>query len=521
MYQVNRMISSITVVRGRIHPGLLASVLVAGCAIDFGSSPVVPPDSWDDPADTAGEMEAESDADDIEEEDLDATDEGCDPGGSNDYCDGGILMRCNATGTGFVEVPCSPGICIEEIFAHCIGMGIHNVDDTDLLCAGTSGLGPAEIPADTVWVVFDTDTGAILAGNDDLTEIDAIRSAGLGDIGGYVFSHQDQPGSAPALGILSLTHLTVPPEVGFVAMGPRAGVVLVCGPVVVEGLTGSFALPFSSVSETPVPGAAGGMGGRPDSTAYGGGPGGGGEGGHVSSILTLRAGGGGGSHGEAGGRGGSYGAATGGAGGAAYGVTNLVPLTAGSGGGSGGVATEPACSSMGGSGGGAFLLASNLSIEVLPGGAIDVSGGGGSGGMACTSDGAGGAGGGAGGGMLLESPVVIVQGHLTAVGGGGGAGSRDVDAAGISGRDGLLVLGTAAGGQAAGFGTKGGDGGSPGFGNGENGADSSGVSEPYMGGGGGGDGIIRINGIDVDLEEASLHPVRGSALFSLGDLILF
>ncbi|MBW2260802.1 MAG: hypothetical protein JRG91_02430 [Deltaproteobacteria bacterium] len=506
----------------RFPPGSALIVLLsAGCALNFGTDPVQPPDGWTDVLDHAGEtgdvvVEDGPDAEDVIEDDE--VSPGCDPGGSDDFCDGSTLMRCNTDGTAYVSVSCSPGVCIEETHAHCMDMDVHNVDDDSLLCAGTSGLGPDEVPDNRTWVVYFTDTGEIRAYNEDFSENTQIRGSGDGDVGGIVYTQQDQPDGAPPLGILSLSSLTVPPGVGFAAIGTRAAVLLVCGPVLVEGLAGSFALPADTITGLPVPGAAGGIGGLPAVNPDGGGTGGGGVGG---IAFTYRGGGGGGGHGAAGGSGGGLGTATGGAGGGSYGAADLVPLTAGSGGGSGADPYDASCSSEGGSGGGAMLIASTVSIDVAASGSIEMGGAAGTGGMGCSSGGAGGAGGGSGGGLLLESPTVTVLGYLLAAGGGGGAGSPGTGEPGARGLEGIAAVGTATGGEGAGLGTSGGSGGNPSTGGGQNGQNGTLGVAIFMGGGGGGDGIIRINALAVDVTEARLHPLSGSGLFSTGDLALF
>lgn len=504
---------------GRLHIAALSVLLVPGCAISFSTAPVPTPDGDDDVEDAFEDLEIEPDAvGDPDAADSEEEPTGCDPGGSDDHCDGNTLMRCNAEGTAFIEVDCSPGICLDDFHAHCMGMDVSNVDDDSLLCAGTSGLGPLEIPTYAAWVMFVTDTGLVMASDEEFVLPTIIRENGEGVIDGIAYTQQEQPGGAPTLGILSVSELHVPEGVGFVAMGPLAGVVLSCGPVLVEGLAGSFALPADTFEETPVPGAAGGLGGIAPAAPDGGGPGGGGMGG---MVFSYRGGGGGGAHGGAGGGGGSLGTASGGPGGTAYGATDLVPLTAGSGGGAGADPYDAACSSEGGSGGGAFHIASASSIEVTAGGSIDVGGGGGTGGMACSSGGAGGGGGGAGGGLLLEAPVVTVAGYLLAAGGGGGSGSSSDALGGTDGTQGVAALGTALGGFSSGMGTRGGDGGSPASGVGLDGGDGTLGVEIYMGGGGGGDGIVRINGLEVNVSEALLHPAFDSDLFSTGELLLF
>jgi hypothetical protein len=503
----------------RFLPGLaLIAITGAGCALKFGTDPVQPPDGWEDALDHTEEIEEEP-LDDVTDAVVDVEDDeiatACDPGGSDDYCDGHVLMRCNTEGTGFAPISCAPGVCVADIFAHCRDMDVHNVDDDTLLCASVAGLGPANVPSDRTWVVYFTDSGELRAYSEDFSENTTIRASGEGDVGGIVYTQQDQPDGAPPLGILSLSELAVPAGVGFAAVGTRAAVILVCGPVLVEGLAGSFALPADTISGVPVPGAAGGIGGLPTVSPDGGGTGGGGTGG---VAFTYRGGGGGGGHGATGGTGGSLGTASGGAGGAAHGAVDLVPLTAGSGGGSGADPYDAACSSEGGSGGGALLVASTVSIEIAEGGSIEMGGAAGTGGMACTSGGAGGAGGGSGGGLLLEAPTVTVRGYLLAAGGGGGAGSPATGEEGARGIEGVAAVGTATGGTGTGLGTNGGSGGSPATGSGQNGQNGTLGVVIYMGGGGGGDGIIRINALDVDVTEATLHPQPSSGLFSTGSL---
>ncbi len=505
----------------RFLPGsALIALLAAGCAIGFGTDPVLPPDGWEDVLDHVEEADedvAEDSGDDGEDIEDDESVSDCDPGGSDDFCDGHVLMRCNTDGTAFVPVSCAPGICVEDVFAHCRDMDVHNVDDDALLCAGTKGLGPGDVPENRTWLVYFTDSGELRAYSEDFSENTAIRASGDGDVGGIVYTQQDQPDGAPPLGILSLSELAVGPGLGLAAIGTRAAVILVCGPVTVEGLAGSFALPADTISGLPVPGAAGGIGGLPAVSPDGGGTGGGAVG---SVAFTYRGGGGGGGHGAAGGGGGSLGTAAGGAGGAAHGNPELVPLTAGSGGGAGADPYDGSCSSEGGSGGGAMLIASTVSIEVTESGSIEMGGAAGTGGMGCTSGGAGGAGGGSGGGLLLEAPSVIVRGYLLAAGGGGGAGSPGTGEPGARGLEGVAAVGTATGGEGAGLGTSGGSGGNPSSGGGQNGQNGTLGVGIYMGGGGGGDGIIRINAIEVDVSEARLHPLPASGLFSTGPLSL-
>jgi hypothetical protein len=501
-------------------PLALLALLSTACAVDFDRSAVSPPDDAFEDGDT----------DEITEvvDDTDAGDRTiaepvptCDPAGADDHCEVNTLKRCNGEGTGFVEVDCHPGICIEDLYAHCIGMEVSNLDDPSLLCAGTRSLGPLDIPPDKVWIGFDPSSGQITAFDEDLDFLTStiIRESGLGDIGGIVYSRQEQPGGAPGLGIFSLASFEIPPGVGVLAMGSRAGVILACGPIIVEGILGSPAVPTALLSGFPIPGAAGGTGGQPSDTPDGGGESGGTAG---SENSGWSGGGGGGAHGGDGGTGGSLGSATGGSGGTAYGAADLIPLTAGSGGGSGADAWSETCSSEGGSGGGALLVASTVSVHVLPGGSIDVSGSAGHGGMACLSGGgAGGGGGGSGGGLLVEAPEVRIQGYLLASGGGGGAGSPGAGVPGQDGQDGLASVGTARGGVAAGTGTAGGSGSDPASGHAQSGTDGVPFSTYYMGGGGGGSGIIRINGLSIDISSATLHPSPSSGLFSTGDLGFF
>lgn len=515
---------------------LLACLTATGCVFGFDTPAVQQRDAGDADEDVILDGDAEDaddpDADPAEDPDGDEMDvptddavgdvieDGgeaeavtCDPGGEDDHCDDNSLMRCNAAGDGFTEFPCEDRICVQDPAARCTVMGVHNVDDDTLLCAGTAGITALDIPEGMVWVALLTDTGEVYAFNDDLSEIHNIRTPGEGDVDGRVFTVQEQPGEAPTLGILSLSELQVPAGTGFLSIGDRAAAILVCGPVVIDGAMSASAVPSTILPHTPGPG------GQPGGTFFspdGQGPGGGEAG---TASLACTAGGGGGSHGGSGGSGGDAAEATGGVPGATYGPLDLLPLTAGSGGGAGGAPDGYDCAGEGGEGGGALLLASSVSIHVSTTGGLDAGGGAGRGGLGCgeTVGGGGGGGGGSGGAILLEAPLVTIEGFLLAAGGGGGAGAASGLVKGMDGTNGVLAVGPAQGGTGSLLGTGGGWGGFPLSGDAEDGIDTDCSTLLHAGGAGGGDGILRINGMSIEISSALLHPGWDSGLLSTGD----
>ncbi len=507
----------------RMLTALAATTLSVGCLFGFDDRAVTRPDT--DSVDVTDaildldwpDLDATDivDEDAIEDPDMDGDEPeavSCDPGGADDHCDGNVLERCTATGDSFLEYPCVDRICVQDPAARCAQMGVHDVVDGSLLCAGTSGLVASDIPEGMTWVALLTDTGEIFAFNDDLTELHAIRPAGEGDHGGRVFTVQEQADGAPELGIMSLSEIELPQGHGFFTIGARAAVVLSCGPVVIAGAMSAAAIPRSVLPY--MPGAGGGTGGTMDAPA-GLGSGGGGAGG---AIGTCTSGGGGGSHGGRGGSGGALPAIEGGEPGSVHGETQLVPLTAGSGGGAGGQPEGAKCAGEGGQGGGALLLASAVSIDVLVTGGIDAGGGAGLGGQGCgpSMGGGGGGGGGSGGAVLIEAPVVTILGYLLAAGGGGGAGAASDAIDGHDGTDGVLAWGPAQGGVGSLMGAGGGWGGLPLTGDAEAGLGADCSTMTSAGGGGGGDGIVRIDGLIIDISSALLHPTIDSGLLTTG-----
>lgn len=203
---------------------------------------------------------------------------------------------------------------------------------------------------------------------------------------------------------------------------------------------------------------------------------------YLRSTSTQSAGAGGGGRSTMGAAGGTAYSITGAAGGAIQNEPTLIPLLGGC---YGGWVDESSGSRVTwwGGGGGAVQLVSRVSVSLLGGGVIDVSGGGGpSGDESHVTDVLGGTGGGSGGSILIEAPDVILDGIgvvLSAKGGGGSAeGPR-----GFNGADGGYASGPAPGGANP-------NGGSGGNGGTESTPPTAGVAG---GGGGGAVGLCRIN----------------------------
>jgi hypothetical protein len=168
---------------------------------------------------------------------------------------------------------------------------------------------------------------------------------------------------------------------------------------------------------------------------------------------------------------------------------------------------------VGGAGGGAVWIASDMGTLVIgPGARINASGAGGARGLGSPAADDGGAGGGSGGLIVLQAPAIMLDpsAQIFANGGGGGGGAE----AGKSGHDGSDPTGPSSGsaggqgGSAAGLG---------GFGYSAlafslNGADGDPNVHGGGGGGGGGAGAIRVassttlNGTNVSPPPAQLTP---------------
>lgn len=145
----------------------------------------------------------------------------------------------------------------------------------------------------------------------------------------------------------------------------------------------------------------------------GGGPGGGFPGAYSSNWPTYGMSGGGGSFGTVG-----VSSSYGGAAGATYGQSNLLPLVGGSGGGGGGAGSS-FNGSGGGGGGGSIMIASSGTITLGSGGYIIADGS--AGGANSGTNSGGGGGGGSGGAIRLvaERFVRVGSGYLYARGGSG------------------------------------------------------------------------------------------------------
>ncbi|MBW2525518.1 MAG: hypothetical protein JRI23_15145 [Deltaproteobacteria bacterium] len=264
-------------------------------------------------------------------------------------------------------------------------------------------------------LVFDTDTGAISAGDDVLRP----AGEGLDESSGVAFSVRDQRAEGPSLGVFTLAGLEVAAGAIARGVGNNALVLLVAGDVTIDGT-------FEVAADKQVPGPGGWAGGNP--SAPGAGPGGGGVGQGVVVTDTeycASSGGGGGFFGP-GGSGGPCACAApndyaAGAAGATYGTEQLIPLIGGSGGAGGTIAVGNATESLagpGGGGGGALQISATGELTIGSNGIVHAGGGGGGG---CEN--ASGAGGGAGGAILLEAPnVTVAVGAVLAANGGGGGG---------------------------------------------------------------------------------------------------
>lgn len=439
-------------------------------------------------------------------------DEGVDMGApcaptDSPYCfDSETLATC-PSGT-LVMTTCSLG-CAGALPAQCrivlpsnVGPLVAITDSTADL--DTSTLGPIHN------LFIDTDTGQILAFNDDASMSMEIRAAEtLGIDHGIRYSRRAGSGSGADLGVFVFHSLAISEGTILIARGNRALVILSATSVDIRGavLVGADTIPTM-----PGPGPAGGVGG--DNEVAGAGSGGGTPGARPLSGLddSGGAGGGYGRTGGAGGQGGSgLGAIPGGFGGGAYGNEELVPLRAGSGGGGGGDDDG----GSGGSGGGAIQISATDWIRVTSSGIVDASGAGGEGGHATmsTMDSGAGGGGGAGGGILLEAALVTIDGYVGANGGAGGQGGQMATVPGVDGTNGSATTFPAAGSAEVGVGGAGGNG-SNGDGNPVGGGD-----QENGGGGGGAGGRIRINNrAGTFAFAANVAPHASSGLATAGEV---
>ncbi len=280
--------------------------------------------------------------------------------------------------------------------------------EPDALGAGTDSV--AVTPGGP-GLTFNTDTGEITMG------MTVVRPAGVGldPNSGIAFASTPQGSGEPALGVFSMTDLTVPDGAVLSGVGKGALVLLVDGTAQIDGL-----VTVAAADANPGPG--GFPGGAPGTVGGGPCPGQPGDGAAVGHYCTSGSGGAG--YGGLGGPGGACTCASpdnyaAGLGGPICGVAELIPLLGGSGGSGGSIAAGgPSNPGPGGSGGGALQITAAGAILVSATGRIDA---GGEGGKLTTS--AGGSGGGAGGALLLEAPAVTISvGAVLAANGGGGGG---------------------------------------------------------------------------------------------------
>jgi hypothetical protein len=432
----------------------------------------------------------------------------CDPGGTDDRCAGGILLRCRTDGTGFVEIPCPFGCAPDG--TRCGQLDVPNVTDDDVINTGTADVA---IPATTgSFVLLDTDSGSITVHDDTGGVVLSFRLpiVGLDPDSGVYFVTQVQGTDLPDLGLFGMRSLTVPAGVTVVGIGSHGLVLAASGAIRVEG---TLSVAGGGAPWRDGPGAGGGAGGGASPPARGTGLGGGRVGRDGGMPAVTSTGGGGAGFGGAGGAGGAVAALIGGPGGAVYGENVIEPLRGGSGGGAGGATAGNA--GAGGHGGGALEVVSATSIDVT--GAITAGGSGGRGGTTAGALSAGpGGGGGSGGAILLEAPVIRVSGVLAANGGAGGGGAAGTTAG--SDGDGAAASATPAQGGVGGL-AGANDGAAGSAGSTPDGAVATscdfaaGCSD--TGGGGGGAGRIRINANSTELT-GTLSPAADTNLATTG-----
>lgn len=444
-----------------------------------------------------------------------------DPGEVADVPDAGECtvgeVRCSGDGSALetcVEVargvgawraePCEFG-CRADPAPHCLAWEISNIPDAGLLAAGETPATAWSLPAEEeIFVEFDTSNGRVSVWDADWNPLFELRPAGEGlDVeSGIHFTMLAQPGGAPDLGVFSFQRLVVPANATFTVWGPRALVLLSEEDATIEG--GVFAGCWAN-DMMPV------GGGREGSL----GPGAGGAGSTMPGPSGGRDGGGGGAgFGGRGGQGGGFAEPLRGAGGPTYGTAELVPLEAGSGGGSGGGSSPDG--RRGGTGGGA--------VEIVSGGTLMLSGwvdARGCGGQSSYGANEGGGGGGSGGGVLVEAPRLRILGSVTANGGGGASGGQGAADGSSDGNDGVPASDEpAAGGVPATAYACAGGAGAAGIDTG--GGDAAPCAEETLynaGGGGGGPGRIRLNGLDRSVV-GLVSPSLGSGAASEGPLDL-
>lgn len=218
--------------------------------------------------------------------------------------------------------------------------------------------------------------------------------------------------------------------------------------------------------------------------------------------------------GGAGGKGGEKGASPITTGGAVGNAISLLELRGGCDGGRGGDgSTTGGLPGVGGAGGGAVWISTDMGTLVIGTGAkINASGAGGARGLGSTGPDDGGAGGGSGGLIVSQAPAIILDpsAQIFANGGGGGGGAE----AGKSGHDGSDPTGPSSGGGGGQGGSAAGLGGIGYFalGVGLDGVDGDPAVHGGGGGGGGGAGAIRvassttISGTNVSPPPARLAP---------------
>jgi hypothetical protein len=380
---------------------------------------------------------------------VDATPVECEP--NSTVCADGVLVRCDATGSG------EPETCV---------LGCHATEARCNDLAPSNGL--AEVldaePQNGDLVLgdnttIDTATGTVVVAGRRVDVVTSERAAGGGGV---------------ALRIVRVRSLIIGSTV---VRGDRGLVFVADGPIEVRGTI-------------DISGAAGGAGSLRDprvacaGDAPASAPNDGG--------IYLQAGGGGGGFGSAGGKGGDASIpgtpAPGGAGGAVAGDGALAAFRGGCPGGAAVVNNE----ADGGLGGGAIHLVSRTAIRLVATGAtpgfIDAGGDGGKSAATATRFGNAGAGGGSGGAILLEAPEVVLASNtgLTANGGGGGCAVFGSGGAGQSGRRTTMpAAGAVCGTDAAGSGGAGASVAAPE-------AAAGGAGDSSGGGGGGGLGRIAI-----------------------------
>jgi hypothetical protein len=267
-------------------------------------------------------------------------------------------------------------------------------------------------------LTFEED-GTINASSGQVT----IGGTGLANVDFSLEAQEDDS----LVGVLRVGELRVNAGVTVTVKGTNPLVILVSGPVIIDGTIDVGAHGHQG-------GPGGGNGGKPGEPGHGacGGQVGPGTDDSVCGMLCI-SGSGGGGHSAPGGSGGAVDFThettnenvklAPGLGGGRCGSDTVTPLAGGSGGAGGGypipITLDDATPGPGGGAGGAIQITATGTLSIGPGGGITAPGDGGG-----SSANAGGPGGGSGGAILLEAFTVTLTStsFLAANGGGGGAG---------------------------------------------------------------------------------------------------